>query len=74
MSRTVESDASRDRVQNLGLRGVVEGYLHDLPEGKKMSSSILYNLTRSAYERVGFTYQRPKEKGNCVMTIIVPPC
>ena len=53
--------------------GVVEGYPHDLPEGKKMSSSFLYNLTRSAYEQVGFTYQRSKGKGNCVMTIAVPP-
>lgn len=54
--------------------GVVEGYPHDLPEGKKMSSSFLNNLTRSAYEQVGFTHQRPKGKGNCVMTITVPQC
>ena len=32
-----------------------------------MSSTFLYNLTRSAYEQAGFTYQRPKGKGNCVM-------
>ena len=32
-----------------------------------MSSSFLYNLTRSASEQVGFTHQRPKGKGNCVM-------
>jgi GNAT superfamily N-acetyltransferase len=53
--------------------GVVEGYPHDIPEGKKMSSSFLYNLTRSAYEEAGFTYQRPKGKGNCVMTTTVLP-
>lgn len=53
--------------------GVVEGYPHDIPESKKVSSSFLYNLTRAAYEEAGFTYQRPKGKGNCVMTTTVPP-
>src|SRR5262249_28237905 len=47
--------------------GVVEGYPHDLPEGKKMSASFLYNLTRNDYEKAGFAYDRPKGKGNCVM-------
>jgi len=47
--------------------GVVEGYPHDIPQGKKMSSQFLYNTTRTTYEKAGFTYQRPKGKGNCVM-------
>ncbi len=53
--------------------GVVEGYPHDIPEGKKISNSWLYNLTRSVYERAGFTYERPKGKGNCVMTATIEP-
>jgi hypothetical protein len=43
--------------------GVVEGYPHDMskqPEGKKMSSSFLYNGTRRMYEEAGFAYERPK--------------
>ena len=53
--------------------GVVEGYPHDLrlKEGKKVSSSWLYNGTRTMYERVGFTYDRPKGQGNCVMRLTV---
>ena len=53
--------------------GVVEGYPHDLPEGKKISNAFLYNLTRKVYEDFGFTYQRPKGKGNCVMVATVAP-
>ena len=52
--------------------GTVEGYPHDLTEvTKKTSSSWLYNGTRSMYERVGFTYVRPKGMKNCVMSIEV---
>ncbi len=51
--------------------GLVEAYPHDLPEGKKTSSSFLYNATRSMYEGLGFEYQRPKGKANCVMTLEV---
>jgi GNAT superfamily N-acetyltransferase len=43
--------------------GVVEGYPHDMtkhPEGKKMSSSFLYNGTRRMYEEAGFTFDRSK--------------
>lgn len=43
----------------------------DVPEGKKISPSFLYNLTRDVYEQAGFTYERPKGKGNCVMVRIV---
>ncbi len=57
--------------------GVVEGYPHDLAEkkalGKKTSSSFLYNGTRTMYERVGFTYDRPKGMGNCVVRLEVAP-
>jgi GNAT superfamily N-acetyltransferase len=52
--------------------GLVESYPHDLPPGKKTSSSFLYNATRTMYEELGFVYQRPKGQGNCVMTLTVP--
>jgi len=56
--------------------GVVEGYPHDMsqqPEGKKMSSSFLYNGTRRMYEEAGFSYERPKGQKNCVMTRTMAP-
>ena len=53
--------------------GRVESYPHDLPSDKNISSSFLYNATRTVYERLGFTYERPKGKGNCVMSLTVPP-
>ena len=53
--------------------GLVESYPHDLPEGKKTSASFLYNATRTMYEQLGFTYERPKGKGNCVMSKVIPP-
>jgi len=52
--------------------GLVESYPHDLPPGKKTSASFLYNATRSMYEQLGFSYERPKGKGNCVMSKVVP--
>ena len=52
--------------------GIVEAYPHDLPEGKKTSASFLYNATRTMYERLGFSYERSKGKGNCVMSAVVP--
>ena len=52
--------------------GLVEAYPHDLPPGKKTSASFLYNATRTMYEQLGFTYQRPKGQGNCVMIKEVP--
>lgn len=52
--------------------GTVEGYPHDL-QGKKISNSFLYNGTRDLYEQAGFTYERPKGQGNCVMTTTVAP-
>ena len=57
--------------------GLVEAYPHDLSEkrqaGKKVSSSFLYNSTRTMYERLGFTYLRPKGQGNCVVSMQVAP-
>ena len=58
-----------DQISQAG-GGVVEGYPHDMskqPEGKKMSSSFLYNGTRRMYEEAGFTFQRAKGLKNCVM-------
>ncbi|GGB39642.1 N-acetyltransferase [Flexivirga endophytica] len=53
--------------------GVVESYPHDLThQTKKVSSSFLYNGTRRLYERLGFTYVRPKGLKNCVMALEVP--
>ena len=45
--------------------GVVEGYPHDTSDGRR--TSVLYDGTRALYERVGFTYVRPKGLRNCVM-------
>jgi len=44
-----------------------------LPEGKKVSSSFLYNGTRRMYQATGFTYERPKGQKNCVMTRTIAP-
>ncbi len=54
--------------------GTVESYPHDLTEQtKKMSASFLYNGTRRLYERLGFTYDRPKGLKNCIMVRTVDP-
>jgi GNAT superfamily N-acetyltransferase len=52
--------------------GVVEGYPQDT-QGEKISASFLYNGTRSLFEQAGFTFDRPKGKNHCVMTITVLP-
>ena len=52
--------------------GVVEAYPHDMA-GRQMSSTFLYNGTRSMYEKAGFEYERPKGKNNCVMRKVVAP-
>jgi GNAT superfamily N-acetyltransferase len=49
--------------------GVVEGYPHD-NDGARMS--VLYNGTRSLFERAGFGYVRPNGARNCVMRIELP--
>ena len=55
--------------------GLVEGYPHDqaLKDYKKVNPSFLYNGTRRMYERVGFTFVRPKGQFNTVMQLEVPP-
>jgi hypothetical protein len=50
--------------------GAVEGYPHDL-QGEKVRSQFLYSATRSLFEQVGFSYERPKGKKNCVMRMTV---
>ena len=50
--------------------GVVEGYPHDVA-GQKLSSSFLYNGTRTLFENAGFVYDRPKGPRNCVMRTTV---
>jgi len=52
--------------------GVVEGYPHDL-QGRTMRSQFLYSATRTLFEQLGFAYERPKGKGNCVMRTTVAP-
>jgi GNAT superfamily N-acetyltransferase len=53
--------------------GLVEGYPQDVPEGKKVSGSLLYSTTRSLFEKVGFTFDRVKGKNHTVMTMTVDP-
>ncbi len=53
--------------------GLVEGYPHDTGGVRKKNSSFLYNGTRTMYEREGFSYDRPKGQGNCVMVREVAP-
>lgn len=36
------------------------------------AGSLLYDGTRSMFEKAGFGYERPKGKNNCVMRKIVP--
>ena len=50
--------------------GVVEGYPHDT-QGKRCA--VLYDGTRSLFERAGFGYVRSKGTKNCVMRTTVPP-
>jgi GNAT superfamily N-acetyltransferase len=70
----VAATAVRGALELIGSAGggLVEAYPHDLPAGKKTSASFLYNATRTMYEQLGFTYQRPKGQGNCVMTKEIP--
>ncbi len=53
--------------------GRVEGYPHDTGGVRKRNSSFVYNGTRTMYEREGFSYDRPKGLGNCVMVREVAP-
>jgi hypothetical protein len=49
---------------------VVEGYPQDT-QGKKVSASFLYSVTRSLFEDAGFSYDRPKGTNHCVMRTTV---
>lgn len=50
--------------------GVVEAYPQDT-QGKKISTSFLYNGTRALFEDAGFRHQRPKGKNHTVMRTTV---
>jgi hypothetical protein len=52
--------------------GTVEAYPQDT-EGRKVSASFLYSVTRSLFEQAGFAYQRPKGKNHCVMLKVIDP-
>jgi GNAT superfamily N-acetyltransferase len=52
--------------------GLVEAYPFDTT-GKKVSSTFLYNATRSMCEDAGFEYERPKGKNHCIMRKLVKP-
>ena len=49
--------------------GVVEGYPHDTGGKKK---AVLYNGSRTLFERAGFEFVGSKGMGNCVMRRTVP--
>jgi GNAT superfamily N-acetyltransferase len=65
----VALDGALDLIARAG-GGVVEAYPQDTA-GKKISSSFLYDGTRSMFEKAGFDYERPKGKNHCVMRKIV---
>jgi GNAT superfamily N-acetyltransferase len=50
--------------------GVVEAYPQET-DGQKVSSSFLYSATRSLFEQAGFSYDQPKGKNHCVMSMTV---
>jgi GNAT superfamily N-acetyltransferase len=50
--------------------GVVEAYPHD-NGGKRVA--VLYNGTRALFERLGFSFDRPKGMKNTVMVKVVSP-
>jgi hypothetical protein len=52
--------------------GVVEAYPQDT-EGKKVTASFLYSVTRTLFEDAGFRFDRPKGKNHTVMSTTVAP-
>ena len=52
--------------------GVVEAYPQDT-DGKKITASFLYSVTRSLFEQAGFSYVRPKGKNHTVMRTTIDP-
>jgi GNAT superfamily N-acetyltransferase len=78
----VDRDHRRDGVAAVALKGaidliteqgggVVEAYPYDIGD-KKVSSSFLYNGTRTLFEQAGFEYLGPKGKNHCIMRLHVP--
>jgi GNAT superfamily N-acetyltransferase len=68
---TVALHGALDLIAKAG-GGLVEAYPQDT-EGKKTSASVLYNGTRSLFEKAGFSYERPLGKNHCVMRKTVRP-
>jgi hypothetical protein len=77
----VDRDHRRDGVAAVALQGalqliaeagggLVQAYPYDT-QGAKANASFLYNGTRDMFEEAGFTYQQPKGKNHCFMTIEV---
>lgn len=58
-------DGALDLIAGAG-GGIVEGYPHEVG-AKRMSSSFVYNGTRTMYEAAGFAFVRPKGLRNTVM-------
>ena len=65
---TVALQGALDLIEAAG-GGVVEGYPHDNEGNKK---AVLYDGTRTMFERAGFRFVRSKGTGNCVMRRTVP--
>ena len=76
----VDKQYRRRAVTAAALRGAVDliaqaggGVVGGIPaRHRRPKVSVLYNGTRSLYERAGFSYVRPKGKRNCVMRRVVP--
>lgn len=58
-------DGALDLIAQAG-GGVVEGYPHEVG-AKRMSSSFVYDGTRTMYEAAGFSFVRTKGLRNTVM-------
>lgn len=80
----VDRDYRRRGLSHLALRGaldliaeagggVVEGYPHDLSDGRRIGSSFLYGGTRALFESAGFSYEGPKGQGNTVTRRTLAP-
>lgn len=79
----IDRDHRRQGVATAGLAGALDliaaaggGVVEAFPQdtgGGRVSSSLLYNGTRSLFERFGFEFERPKGKNHCVMRRTVAP-
>jgi GNAT superfamily N-acetyltransferase len=72
--RGVAAVAVRGALELIGRSGggVVEAYPRQTAPGQKISASFLYSGTRDLFEDVGFHFDRPKGRFNCVMSTVVP--